>query len=153
MAEIPEYVIRPNIMRLLMPQLIATLVLAILFYIGITINVFLLGIEIPGSVKILLISVLALLVVIQGLLTYVQSSKLQYFIYKNRIQIDPKGEYAMFNSISDVNQKKNFFDDIFHTGTLVLGTKMRLNAVPNIEQTFMYVKQMSQYSKTQYNQV
>lgn len=153
MDEVPEYVIRPNAARMLMPQLVITIALAIVFYVGIAINVYLLGITIPGTIKILIASVLALLIIIQGMLTYVQVSKTQYTIYKNRIQIGgTKPIYIMFNAVQELKQKKTFFDRMFNTGTIILAPNLRLNAVSNFDQVFNYINQVLQYSRTQYMQ-
>jgi hypothetical protein len=153
MVDIPQYIIRPSMQRILIPQIIITTVLAFVFYVGIAINVALLRISIPGSVRWLIIAILALLVIIQGLLSYVQTAKVQYAVYSNRIQIEgPKPVYLMFNAVQDVQEKRNFFDNIFHTGTLILEPGMKLAAIPNFEQMSAYIKQMMQYSRTQYVQ-
>ena len=78
--DFPEYAIKPKVMRVLLPQIIGTIILAIVFYLGIFLNVYLLGISIPGSINLLITAVLALLVIIQALLTYLQTSKTQYSI-------------------------------------------------------------------------
>ncbi len=154
MAELPEYLIRPNPLRIVVPQLLLTTVLAFIFYIGILLNVTLLGVKIPGSIQILIVSVLVLLVIVQGLLTYVQTSKIQYSVYKNRIQIEgAKPEYIMFNTIQSVQPKKTFFDKIFNTGTIVIEPKKKISGIPNFDQTFGYLQQMIQYARMQYQQV
>ena len=135
-------------------MIIAKKLFRLLFYAGIAINVFLLRVSIPGSINILIISILILLVVMQGLLTYVQSSKLRYLVYKNRIQIEgAKQEYIMFNTIQELKHKRNFFDKMFNTGTLVIGPKKNIIAVPNFDQNFLYISQMIQYSRMQYNRL
>ena len=142
MADIPEYIIRPNAARILIPSIVMTVFLAFLFYAGILINVTLLGVSIPGSINILIAAVLGLSVIVQSLLTYLQASKMQYSIYRNRIQIEgAKQQYFMFNVIQELNFKKNFLD-----------TKTRLKAISNFDQTFVYLKQLLQYSRMQYNQ-
>ncbi len=150
MTELPDYVIKPNVTKVIVSQIIVTTVLAALFYLGIFINVSLLNIEIPGTINILIISVIALLVFIQALLSYLQTSKTTYSIYKDRLQIDEK--YMMFSSIQEMKEKRNFIDRFFDTGTLIIG-KTKVTAIPNFAQTIIYLKQMVQYSRTQYNQL
>ncbi|MBS3115074.1 PH domain-containing protein [Candidatus Woesearchaeota archaeon] len=153
MADIPEYIIRPNAARILIPSIVMTVFLAFLFYAGILINVTLLGISIPGSINILIAAVLGLSVIVQSLLTYLQASKMQYSIYRNRIQIEgAKQQYFMFNVIQELNFKKNFLDRMLGTGTIVIDPKTRLKAISNFDQTFVYLKQLLQYSRMQYNQ-
>jgi len=154
MADIPQYVINPSVMRLVIPQVLVTFILAIVFFVGIAINVKLLGVRIPRSVGILIVVVLVLLVVIQGLLSYLQASKTRYSIFTNRIQIDgEKQNYIMFNAIQSMQSKKDLFDKIFKTGTLVFEPKMKIKAIPNFDQNFAYLQQLLQYSRTQYRQV
>ena len=153
MADIPEYIIRPNITRVIIPSIIITVFLAFLFYAGILINVTLLGVAIPGSINMLIAATLSLLVIIQALLTYLQISKTRYTVYKNRIQIEgAKQQYFMFNVIQELNIKKNFLDRALGTGTVMIDPKTKLKAVPNFDQTFVYLKQLLQYSRMQYNQ-
>ncbi len=154
MADLPTYIIKPNVMRIVASQLVITFFLAIIFYVGIALNIFLLGISIPININILIISVLLLLVIIQGLLSYVQTSKMQYAIYSNRIQIEgPKPKYIMYNAIQNIKQKKALFDKLFNTGTLVIEPKMRLVGISNFDQTYAYILQMIQYTRSQFNQI
>ena len=151
MADLPSYVIKPSIARVLIPQFVITAVLGGVFYAGIALNVFLLGISIPASINILISVTIALLVITQALLTYVQTSKVQYSVYANRIQIEgPNPIYVMFNSIQDIQTKKNVLDNIFSTGTIVAGPNVELVGIPNFDQTTAYIKQMLQYSRAQY---
>jgi hypothetical protein len=154
MVDIPEYTIKPNVLRKATAQLLLMIVLSIVFYFGIYINIYLLNIQIPQNIQILIITVLGLLVMIQVLLTYVQTSKIRYSIYRNRVQIETANpKYLMFNTIQDIQIKKNIFDNIFKTGTIILQPELKLEFVPNIDQTYSYLKQMIQYSRTQYNQM
>lgn len=150
MQEFPEYTIKPSTIRIALPTFLTTLLLGILFYIGIAINVYLLGISIPTTVNILIFSIMLLLAIIQSLLTYVQASKTVYLIYKNRVQSG--SDYVMFNNVQDISVVKNMFDGFFGTGTVKINS-MKLNAVPNIDQTSGYIKQLMQYSRTQYNEM
>ena len=101
----------------------------------------------------LIAATLSLLVIIQALLTYLQISKTRYSVYKNRIQIEgTKEQYFMFNVIQELNIKKNFLDRALGTGTVMIDPKTKLKAVPNFDQTFVYLKQLLQYSRMQYNQ-
>jgi hypothetical protein len=153
MADIPQYVIRPDIKRVLISSIIVTAALAFIFYLGIIINVALLQLNIPSGINILIIAVLILLVLIQGLLSYLQTSKLRYAVYSNRIQIEGiKQEYILFNAVQDIQANKNFFDRIFNTGTIVIIPNMQLKAVSNFDQNFVYIKQVVQYSRNQYYQ-
>ena len=153
MQDFPEYVIRPNVTRVLIPQIIITSVLAVIFYLGILLNVTLLRIFIPGTINMLIISVLALLVVMQVLLSYLQASKTHYSIYKNRIQIEgPKQQYIMFSTIQSMKASKNIFDNMLNTGTLVIEPKIKITAIPNFDQNYQYLNQMIQFARAQYSQ-
>ncbi len=151
MVDFPEYAVKPNTARIVFPQIILTALLAGVFYAGIAVNVYLLGVSTPLSIKILIMAVLSLLVVIQALLSYVSSTKTKYLVYKNKIQIEGiKPVYVMFNTVQELKAKRNIFDKFFKTGTIVAGD-VKIKAVPNFDSVFMYVKQMVQYSRTQYN--
>ena len=153
MADIPEYIIKPKISRVVVPQTLLTLFLGFVFYIGIALNVALLGLRIPTNIRLLIAAILTLLVVIQSLLSYLQAAKTQYSIYRNRVQIEGgKSGYVMFNTVQEVKQKRTFFDKVFNTGTLVFVPGLELHAVPNYEQMNAYMQQMVQYSRMQYSQ-
>lgn len=154
MTDFPLYTIKPNTTRMLISSILLTALLAVVFYVGIAVNSYLLGMTIPGSVNILIIAVLVLLVIIQASLTYLQVSKTQYLVYSNRIQIEGlKKEYIMFNAMEDIKAKRNVFDRLLNTGTAALTQKIKLKAIPNFDQTFVYLKQMIQYSRMQYNRL
>lgn len=151
MADTPQYIIKPSKSRMVIPKLLITLVLAIVFYAGILINVSLLGINVPEGVNILILAVLLLLVIIQGLMTYVQASKAMYAIYRNRLQIEgTKAQYVLFNAVQDVKQEKNFFDKLFKTATIHITPNLTLRGVPHGDQTFAYIQQMVTYGRNQY---
>ncbi|MBN2421217.1 hypothetical protein JXB27_02970 [Candidatus Woesearchaeota archaeon] len=150
MQELPEHTIKPNPVRIVLPSFLTTISLGILFYIGIAINVYLLNMRIPGTINFLIFAVMVLLAIIQSLLSYVQTSKTAYLVYKNRIQAG--SDYVMFNSVQTISESKNFFDSLFGTGTIKINN-LKMKSVPNIEQTFNYIKQLMQYSRTQYNQM
>lgn len=154
MPDFPLYTIKPNATRMLVSSILLTAALAVVFYVGIAVNSYLLGIAIPGSINILIIAILALLVIIQGSLTYLQASKTQYLVYSNRIQIEGlKKYYIMFNALQDIKAKRNIFDRLLNTGTAVLTQKIKLKAMPNFDQTFTYLKEMIQYTRMQYNRL
>lgn len=153
MEEAPEYIIRPSIGRILVPKVLITLVLAIIFYFGILLNVMLLEIQMPAMVTTLILSVMFLLVIIQGLLSYLQTAKIQYFVFRNRIQSNEiKAQYIMFNAVQSIKDNTNIFDKMFGTGTLVLEPGVTLTGIPNFQQTSAYIRQMIQYSRAQYQQ-
>ena len=153
MADFPEYVIKPNATRVIIPQILLTSVLAVIFYIGIALNVYLLRIRIPSSINTLIFAVLGLLVIIQALLSYLQTSKTQYLVYRNRIQIEgPKQQYIMFNTIQGIKISKNIFDRMLNTGTIIIEPKIKIQAIPNFDQNYVYLNQMMQFARTQYSQ-
>jgi len=151
MTDFPRYTIKPNVLRKVIPQLITTAALCAVFYLGIYINIYLLEIFIPPNVKNLIFVVLGLLVVVQGLLSYIQISKIRYSVYDNRVQMESSNpQYAMFNSIQEIKIMRNAFDKIFNTGTVVIYPGLKIEAIPNVDQVSDYLKQMMQYTRTQY---
>jgi hypothetical protein len=151
--DLPEYVIKPSSIRLFVSQLLITSGLAAVFYLGVYLNIMLLGISIPLTINILIVATLLLLAVIQALMTYLQTSKTRYSVYRNRIQVDgAKQEYIMFNAIPELKAHKNFLDNLFGTGSIIVGPKKKFMAIPNFNQNFNYINQLMQYSRTQYIQ-
>ncbi|HME87011.1 MAG TPA: PH domain-containing protein [Candidatus Nanoarchaeia archaeon] len=154
MADVPEYVIKPKISRIIISQTLLTAILAFVFYAGIFLNVTLLDISVPANIKWLIVAVLGVLVILQTLLSYVQSSRLQYLIFKNRVQVlGGKNEYIMFNAIQDIQVNQNLVDKLFNTGTITLLPNVQLKAVANFDQTNSYLRQLIQYARNQYNQM
>jgi uncharacterized membrane protein YdbT with pleckstrin-like domain len=141
-------------MRAIIPTVLGTTLLAFVFYAGIVINISLLGVSIPGEINILIFAVLALLVIMQSLLTYVQTAHLRYYVYKNRIQtIGKKEGYVMFNSIQDMRMTKNILDDIFGTCSIKIQPDFVMKGLQTPDQTYAYLKQMMDYARSQYNNI
>ncbi len=152
--EFPEYIIKPDTLRAIVPTIVVTFVLALVFYGGIALNIYLLGIQVPGSITVLIFSVLGLLVIMQALLTYVRTSHTKYYVYKNRIQfVGQKENYIMFNTVNDIKLSKNFIDTFFRTGTITMQPNLTIKGITNPEQTFTYLKQMTDYARGLYNRI
>lgn len=151
-GEAPLYVLKPKKSRILVPNGIKLLLLSIAFYVGVLINVNLLNLAIPSYINILIIVILVLLIGIESILTFVRLSRIQYTFFQTRMQVSgPKEQYVMFSNIQTASSSQSFFDKLFGTGTIIIGT-YKMKAMPNVPQNLQYVQSLIQASKGQYYQ-
>lgn len=148
--EAPLYVLKPDKTRILVPNTIKLAILCIVFYLGVLLNVSLLKISIPNYINILIIVVLLLLIVIESILSLVKLSRIQYRFFPNRMQvIGPRPQYIDFSHVVSVTSKQNFFDKLFGTGTIILGT-YRMKSITNLAPNLDYIQKLVQSSRAQY---
>lgn len=152
MVGAPSYVIRPNIRRILVPDTLKTLLLCIIFYFAIKMNLRLfikyriLNTAVPDYIYYLIISVLALLFVIELLNSYRKNSTAAYDFYPDRIEFyGPKSWTLYYNQIEQVKPKKNFIDRIFDTGTIQLASKIKIKNISYVDQIVQYINQLRGY--------
>ncbi|MFC1728169.1 hypothetical protein ACFLZ7_01745 [Nanoarchaeota archaeon] len=149
-GEAPLYVLKPDKARIVIPNGLKLILLAIVFYVGVLINIKLLSLNIPDYINLLIIIVLVILVLLESILSFVRLSKIQYLFYPNRLEVKgTKQQYVMFTNVPVVKFDQNFFDKLFDTGSVTFGA-YKMKAIPNVQQNVDYLEKLIQSSRTQY---
>lgn len=137
----PQYTLKPDLKRIMIPQLLKLIVLCGIFYSGIIFNLKILKIDAPIHINILVIIVLFILVLLQTILSHVKSSKLEYKFYQDRIEFNNNKIY--YKEIPEIKLKQNFFDKLFDTKTIILG-KFKISAITNYNEMYAYIEKLAQ---------
>jgi hypothetical protein len=154
--ELPQYTLRPNTNRMVVPWVLKLLGLAILFYAGIYLNIrfvakylrisFLSNAEIPAYVNLLIFAFLIVLVVTQVILYRVKFGKFKYSFYTNRVEFEgKKTETFMFTEFQQAELKQNLFDRMFDTGSIRLSRSFSIGPVSGVSQVKAYLEQLVKY--------
>lgn len=148
--ELPQYTLKPDSNRMVVPWILKLLGLCALFYVGIWINVkLLLKMTIPGIVNILIVIILIALVVVQIILYHVRFNKFKYVFFTNRVEYEGvKPQTFLFSDYQSSELKQNFLDKFFGTGTIVLQPGMSIGPIANAKQIYSYFQQLLKYFQT-----
>ena len=90
------YSLKPNLKRAILPQLGIVLTLCVVFYLGIILNLLLLGLDLSNYIKILIIAILAVLFAMESVLLYSRASNANYNFHEDKITLEgkkPKHEF------------------------------------------------------------
>jgi len=149
--EVPEYIIKPSLKRLLVPQFLRLILLCALFYLGVFINLKLLDKKVPLWFDIALITFLLLLAIAQIFITKKKASNWRYEFYSNRIEyFGDRLSSVLYSDIPEIKLKRNVFDLISNTSTIVLG-KFKMNYVSNYDEIAKYINNIIEnYKQQQY---
>ena len=151
MTAIPEalqYTARPDLKRIIIPEVLKTLILCLVFFAGVVAMIVSLRmtphkLTYPG-VGVLLV----ILFIVQIILTVVKMKKVRYEYYPTNIKIlDDKPKTILLREIEEVTLKTNAIDKIFKTATIQLGTKGHLDYLKNTSQSFPYTQKLVAMSK------
>jgi len=136
-----QYSIKPNISRILLPQLFELIPGIILLYL-LVINLIRMGQEPSLIVHILVLAILVTAALLQLFVSYLNSAKTAYTIMADRIEITGKMQQTiMLAQVQQVNIRIGLFDRLFGTGTIILdGFKIR--NINNPQQVLQYIQQM-----------
>lgn len=145
--DIPQYKLKPNITRMILPQIIKLVALAALFYLGLWFNLkFGFNMEIPAAINVLVAVVLLVLVVLQLVIYHIKYAKFEYLFYPNRIEFHGnKIQTFLFRDFQGIDIKRNVFDTIAGTGTILVQPKFRVGPVSNAKQVIDYMQKLIQY--------
>lgn len=145
MEEIPQYAIKPKLIRLLIPQFLKLVVLCGLFYLGILLNLYLLQIDAPSWLNLVVIGMLVLLLIIQILITHKKAQDWRYEFYSNRLDyFGDRMNSLLYSNIFDIKIKRNFFDLLSGTATIALSKDFKINYVGNYEEVARYCQGLAQ---------
>ena len=143
--EAPQYSLKPNLDRFVVPRAVLVLILGIAFFFGIYLNLVLLKIEV-GLVQyviiFLVVAVAAALAIVQNMSYY---KALQYDFFADHIQIGSNP--VMLNRVSGLSLKQDMFDKMFNTCTIELPPVAKIKYIPNSYQIYSYIQQLLQFNQ------
>jgi len=146
--DLPQYTLKPNIKRVLVPNFFVLLFLGLFFYFALWLNFTLLNKELPDNINLLIVAILALLLVLQAVLSYMKFSKARYLFFADRIQyVTNKTKVIYFNQVRGISFKRNFIDKLFNCGTIRIEPGFEIKYVPNSNQIYVYIQQLIQSYK------
>ena len=147
--EQPQYALKQDIKRVLIPKILQLISLGAVFYFAIWLNLFLLEVEdsIKFYVTIGAIIVLVIAVILEIILLIQKTNKNKYLFYS--AQVGFKGKEMPYVNVVHVSFRQNFIDKIFNTGTIILYPDFLIEKVPNLNQVYFYVQKLIQSAKGQ----
>lgn len=147
MEEQPQYVLKPNLKRLFIPQIFKLAALGAMLYLGVYVNIVLLGIDVSKSAFHIIDAAVALVVAADLAMIYMRYLKCAYYFYSSRVEvIDKKTNVVYFSSAPALSFKRNFLDRVFNTGTILVGN-VELKSVENSNQVYFYIQKLMEYGK------
>jgi hypothetical protein len=145
--ELPQYTLKPNVNRMLVPWILKLLGLAALFYGGIYANVrFMFNARIPAFINLFIFVFLIVLVGAQVVLYHVRFGRFSYLFYTNRIEFKgKKSRTFLFDEFSQAEIKQGVFDKMFNTGIIRLSKDFSVGPISNVSQIKEYLEQLVRY--------
>jgi len=148
--EQPIYELHQQTTRALIPKLVSFLILGTLFYIGILLNIALLDLSGTQETTVKTTALLFLLVIIIiGIITAVQRSRLPYQFFRDKIRFNKKE--IRYTEIINTAPEHNLLDRMFKTYSINLGSGFYLRHVSEEINIQTYLQQLISYSKKSYS--
>ena len=141
--EQPQYVLRPKILRFLIPKVIQLTILSIIFYLAVSLNLSLLEIELGKIYNIVITCIICLFAAADALITYSKNSK-PYVFFQNRVIVHGKQIY--YSETQRADMKRNVLDKLFNTCSISMFPKGSISYVQNSYQIYSYVHNLVQYA-------
>ena len=142
--EQPQYALKQDLKRVLIPKIFQLVGLAVLFYFAVWLNLFLL--EVEDSIKLYVtigaIIILVIAVVLEIILVIQKIDKNKYLFYAARVEY--KGKAMPYVNVNNVSFRQDFIDKIFNTGTIVLYPDFLIEKIPNLNEVYFYVQKLVQ---------
>lgn len=141
-----SYIISKDMGRIIIPQIVKTGILCLLFFVAIKVNLYLfvkygiLSTHPHKIVDLLIAAIIFLLFVIQIVMTYIRTIKCSYTFYEDRIE---QKKWSMhYNGVFDLRVTQDRLDKIFKTGTVNLAPGKALEHIKHSTQMVQYVQRL-----------
>ncbi len=143
----PQYVLKPNLKRLFIPQIFKLIALGALLYLGVYVNIEVFEIGLSKNIFYMIYAAITLIITSDLILIYLKYSKQAYDFYSDRVEIKGKRpETIYFSQILNISFKRNFLDKIFNTGTIILGDS-EIISVENSNRVYFYIQKLVDYGR------
>ena len=148
MVEQPQYILKPNLKRLFIPQIFKLVALGVFLYLGLYMNIVLLGIEVSKNTFYVVDAVVVLVVIADLIMLYLRYLRSEYDFYSDRIEIrDKKEKVVYFSMISNLSFRRDFLDRMFNTCTILVGDA-EIKSVENSNQIYFYIQKLVSYGRS-----
>ena len=142
-----QYTLKPSLKRVIWPHFIKVLFIYALFFIAIILNLRLLNFSISYLYYGIIILFVIILLVADIILTSAKTKKIVYEFYLDSIKLIEKKETVIpIAEIQSVDVKRNIFDKIFRTATIVIQHEFKIKHIDDYDQIVSYVNQLRDYS-------
>lgn len=143
--EKPIYVLHQNKTRTLLPKILSLLALGTIFYLGILLNLSLLQLSASEDTIVKIVTFI-LLITLVGVGTYISIRRAHkpYLFYQTKLIINNK--YVLYKNITNTTAKRNLLDKIFHTYSIDLGNKQKLQYITNTLPMENYLQKLVNYA-------
>ena len=143
--DLPLYTIKQSVLRILIPKALKLLGLAIMLYLGVLLNLYMMKKSIPSYINYLIIAVIFILVLIEALLTHNKILKNKYYFFPGRIELRGKEPKTLdFRYITSVSISQNLLDKILRTGTINIEPDFKIGPISNCNQVYAYLQKLVQ---------
>ena len=146
----PEYSVKQKPIRVVISKVLFFATAGIIFYLALLLNFKLLELKVSNWIHILIASILAILLIVEGLLIFYNSKKQVYNFFIDRAT--HKEEVIHYNIVSSIKVEENLFDHLFKTGTVVLEPGFEVKHVENPHHLFIYLEDSIRNNKFKYSQ-
>ena len=146
----PEYSVKQKPVRMVIPKVLLFAATGVIFYLALLLNFKLLNIRISSWIHILISSGLAILLIVEGLLSFFDSKKVVYNFFTDRAV--HKEEVIHYNIVSSIKITQNLFDRFFNTGRIILEPGFEIKHVENPHHLFTYLEKSIRNNKFKYGQ-
>jgi cytochrome c-type biogenesis protein CcmH/NrfG len=97
------------------------------------VNFYLLNAEFPVWITIALVVILAILLIMQLMITRSRSNRYHYDFFSNRVEFyGQRLKSVLFSDVEQMRLNRSFFDRLSGTGTLVLSKDFKIENIKNI---------------------
>lgn len=142
--EVPLYTVKQDAERTLVPKLFQLIFLSAVFYFGIWVNTYLIGVEekTKHAINLITLAALVVLFVVEMISAYIKTEHKTYNFFSNRVEYGRK--IVFYGNIQRIYFKRNVLDKIFNTGTIVLSPYLELKRAKDINQIYFNAQKIVQ---------
>lgn len=145
--EVPSYSIKQNITRILFPRILNLLLLSALLYVGIRVNFIVFSIEFPNIMNIFTIMAIMVAAAADVFLVKSKNKYNKVYFFNDRIEISGKEQKRiMLAAVNNTQVKKNLFDKVLNTGSILLDDGNRIDNLNYPERVNQYIIQLIKIS-------
>ena len=144
----PEYSIKQKPIRVIIPKVLLFAITGVIFYLALLLNFKLLSIKISSWIHILIFFTLAILLITESFLSFLNSKRLVYNFFADKAV--HKEEIIHYNIVTSIKVKQNLFDRLFNTGMIILEPGFEVKYIENPHHLFAYLERSIRNNKFKY---
>lgn len=148
-GEQPQYMLKQDLKRVIIPKIFQLIGLGAVFYFAIWLNMFLLEVEDSTKLYVTIgsVAILVIAIILEIILFVQKINKNPYIFYSARVEY--KGKAISYVNVEHVSFRQNFLDKMFSTGTIVMHPGFMIEKVPNLNEIYFYIQKLIQSNQQQ----